>query len=436
MVINFITPTLLSPLDLTSMGDSVKRNDDSKIGCFGSGMSYAVALLLRNDVEISIDVNDEKIKRTFTFTTECKDCNYTNKSKKLIGIREYHNNVFYGYHQTSFSIELGFNWGLWMSLRELYSNSLDEKGEFEYFEGDDNPRTLSKFGTLITLKCKDDSEFAEIVKNRDRYILNPKYLLANIGEGIDIYENVERHLKIYKNTILVYEDENVVSKFCYNIPFGKIDERRILNDVYSVGSSIMDVIRTTKCEDFLRLLITPTQELDENDWLNQFTNYSNGCSKKASEIACEIYNEHADVHAPKFLLNAIRKQDDCGIPGRIIKNLNDHYWGYRTDVKIVNIPVKEIDIEDILGFPTVKDTLKSRIEALYNFSIGDVELQEAELDGAKAIFDKYKKCIILDVSFNPETDFGEFVVQYFSLTKNENIIKCLSNYIASLLRRG
>ena len=34
------------------------------------------------------------------------------------------------YHTTAFSTQLGFNWDFWMSIRELWSNCLDEGGEW------------------------------------------------------------------------------------------------------------------------------------------------------------------------------------------------------------------------------------------------------------------------------------------------------------------
>ena len=48
----------LSVLDLTTMGDSIKREDDSKIGKFDSGLKYALAILYRNNVKFRIDLQD------------------------------------------------------------------------------------------------------------------------------------------------------------------------------------------------------------------------------------------------------------------------------------------------------------------------------------------------------------------------------------------
>ena len=87
MQIHFITPTIISRLDISSMGDSSKRGDDSTIGQFDSGLKYAIALLLRDKVNMSIKTYDnDGILNTYTFSTSVKKCNNTNKEKELIDI--------------------------------------------------------------------------------------------------------------------------------------------------------------------------------------------------------------------------------------------------------------------------------------------------------------------------------------------------------------
>ena len=55
----------MSFLDVTSMGDSSKRGDTTTIGQFDSGLKYAIALLLRNNVDIRIKTDEDE----FSFST-------------------------------------------------------------------------------------------------------------------------------------------------------------------------------------------------------------------------------------------------------------------------------------------------------------------------------------------------------------------------------
>ena len=56
MKVHFITPTRISLINLTTIGDSEKREDDTKIGKFSSGQAYATALLLRDNVGMEINI--------------------------------------------------------------------------------------------------------------------------------------------------------------------------------------------------------------------------------------------------------------------------------------------------------------------------------------------------------------------------------------------
>ena len=53
--ITFQNESILSLIDLTTMGDSSKRGDSSKIGKFDSGLKYAMSILYRHGVNININ---------------------------------------------------------------------------------------------------------------------------------------------------------------------------------------------------------------------------------------------------------------------------------------------------------------------------------------------------------------------------------------------
>ena len=148
----FKTPTQLSFIDLITMGDSEKRGDNSTTGMFGSGLKYSLALLLRNNVKFEAIVTgntyiggqDRDYTEIFTPYTYVNEDEITGKSKELIGIKverdfESFNSIhcedIFEYeieenYETGFALQLGFNWELWMALREIYSNMLDEGGSY------------------------------------------------------------------------------------------------------------------------------------------------------------------------------------------------------------------------------------------------------------------------------------------------------------------
>lgn len=109
----FTSPVLID-LDLICItGASVKS--ENSIGRFGSGIKYAFAQLLRTGHEITIyrGLEEHKVRKVPT----------TLRGKEF-------DVIHVGDRSMNIATSMGPDWIEWMSLRELYSNMLDEGGEF------------------------------------------------------------------------------------------------------------------------------------------------------------------------------------------------------------------------------------------------------------------------------------------------------------------
>lgn len=445
--IHFVTPTKLSLLDISSMGDSKKRDDPTTLGTFDSGLKYAIALLLRDGVDIKIEVLgqtesrgdwDEECSEIFTFGTEMEVCERTKKEKELITINvetHYHGGTPMSQHdmrepspsnsykvKTGFAKALGFNWELWMALRELWSNMLDEKGWLE----EELPEDMEE-GTVITLSFDENNEFNNVWENKHLYI-NEKEPLYWISEDVQALENEEGYLRIYKQNILVYTDERIPSKWAYNIKFGEIDERRILSDIYSVEGQIIDEIKGTKNEEYLREIIKPQVEIKEREFLSDRSNYYKA-SDLIHDIATEVYTKYGQVDSYSWLLESIKKRKDCKIGGKIITTVEDSLWSYSSRVTVES-PAIEYPLTPDEAF----SPLQVEINKLYNFNL-DVTVKTATLKGSKVVADKYENCLIIDETFTVENNMAELVVEYIDLTKKGNVVKNLSLYILELIKK-
>ena len=329
--------------------------------------------------------------------------------------------------KTGFSTKMGIDWSLWMLLREIYSNMVDENG---YYSEDVCKHV--NFGTVIKLGFKEDSEFAEIWNNRHLYI-NEKEPLFKISDSLDILENEEKYLRIYKQNILVYKDENIPSRYAFNVKNAQIDERRILSNVYDVEGEIVSAIMRTKNEEFLREIIsTNFQTLDKEFLANRSPYYSP--SELIHDIAFEIYEANGEVKSYEWIIDGIKKLKNCRIGGKKITNVGDSLWQYSNTVTVESVPEPcsepAVEIEgEILISP-----FSAEIKKYYNFEL-DVEVTKAKLKGSKCIADKYNNCLIIDNDFNIETDFPELIVQYIDLTVKENVITAMSEYITKLLKK-
>ncbi len=453
MRVSFVTPNRISLINLTTIGDSEKRDDDTKIGQFSSGQAYATALLLRSGVMMDISIyggvkshelseyhsRDEGYMELITYTTAEEYCESTGKSKEVIQLNY---SKFYSgclgsaetFHDpsepedltinTAFALQLGYNWELWMALRELWSNMSDEGGYI--VEG----YTEIEHGTVIALEFEETNSFYEVWQNKHLYI-NENPPLYEINSSINVLENKEEYLRIYKQNILVFEDKKRKSKFAYSIKFGQIDERRILSNLYSVEQEIASAILQTTNEEFLRQIITPDFEVGNSDFLSSVSPYYN-VSGLANDIATEVYQNHGSVSSYEWLLNKVKERTDCQIGGKKIRSISDHLYNYSgtTTVKSPPMPHAEPAIETEEG--TMVTPFQAEISKHYNFTL-DVVVTKAKLGGSKVIADKYNKCIIIDEEFSVENDFPAFLVEYFDLTQEGNVVKNLSKYICKLL---
>jgi hypothetical protein len=449
MRVHFITPTRISLINLTTIGDSEKREDETKIGKFSSGQAYATALLLRDNVGIEVyvyggvDSDDNKFTEVVEYSTTNRICNSTNKSKEVIVLdyeRHFHgssgciNTFREGWTEsetieTAFALQLGYNWSLWMSYRELMSNVLDEGGYV--LEQEKYPELET--GTVITLSFNEDNQFYDVWQNRHLY-MNFGEPLYKVSSSVECLENKENYLRIYKQNILVYEDKKRPSRFAWNIKFGEIDERRILSNIYSVEQSISSAIQDTDNEDFLRAIVSPYFEVETNEFLSSNSNYSDYISDSVKKVVNQVYEEFGEVKSYSWLIDKVRKQKDCKIAGKKIKTIEDSIWSYSNTVTIETKPQPFAEPAIIVDEVEYITPFAVDIKKHYNFDL-DVEVKIAKLKGSKVVADKYEKCLIVDENFDIEKDFHTFVVEYLDLTQTGNVVENLAKYICKLLKK-
>lgn len=103
----------LDPRAMTLMGASDKRDDGEAIGFFGSGNKYALACLLRNNLDIRLFSGEREIK------IEARDTTFRDKTFKVIWVDG---------EATSITTDTGPKWRVNDAIREFWSNALDEGG--------------------------------------------------------------------------------------------------------------------------------------------------------------------------------------------------------------------------------------------------------------------------------------------------------------------
>ncbi|MEE8598706.1 MAG: hypothetical protein V3S69_04230 [Dehalococcoidales bacterium] len=182
-MITFQNRGLLEIRGINTFGVSVKPDSENPIGFFGTGLKYALAVLLREECEVTLYIGLEKLK-------------FHVREEKMRG--EAIHMVCLQSLTMPFTTELGKNWELWMAYRELAANAFDEPDNI--VTSDEAVSSAPKEGyTTFQVTSK---AFDKVHEGRESLFLSskPKYQL----EDVDIHDDVETTGWIYYRGIRVY----------------------------------------------------------------------------------------------------------------------------------------------------------------------------------------------------------------------------------------
>lgn len=192
MTIVFRNPGTLDPTSIKTFGVSSKEKPGA-IGFFGTGLKYAIAILLRHGCSIAIHTGGQR----YVFATE----------RATVRVDEFTFVTMNG-ERLAFTTELGKTWDLTGAFRELYCNCVDESGEaYEV----DNAATIGVRSdeTVITV---DGEPFLDVWAERNSIILGSDPLLKHASASIHpgpsqyLYYRGVRAMKL-----------NEASRYTYNI---------------------------------------------------------------------------------------------------------------------------------------------------------------------------------------------------------------------------
>lgn len=239
----FDTPGLLDLNAITTFGINSKPNSENPIGFFGTGLKYAIAVLVRSGCEPVLWIDNTR------YVFYVKEEQFRNKTFSFVYMRK--GNVskwFTAEHKLPFTTELGKNWDLWQAFRELHSNTLDESGstscDVRPHSGTGQP---PRGNTRILVA---DDAFAEVYDNRDDIFL-PEALTAYTYLDGDVQYFKGPSDYIYYRGLRVY-DLPKSSVVTYNIlsPVTLTEDRTLKNPGHA-DSKIMELLTHSKDREFI-----------------------------------------------------------------------------------------------------------------------------------------------------------------------------------------
>ena len=246
----FTTPMSSIPIDaFTTFGINAKpRAGGHPIGYFGTGLKYAVAIILRHGGRIQLFVDGTE----YEFYTYAKD--FRGKEFQSVRMKK-RNGVLSKWRsqELPFTTELGKNWELWQAFRELESNTRDEQGESYALAPQDDDGTdfwTNEPGTVIVVDCPGFAASADA----DEVFFDPdneRVERVHDAMSFSMYDRPSRHL--YYRGIRVYTFRHP-ARFTYDIKEGylELSEDRTAKNIWLVQWDIQRAIVNMDDEDLIR----------------------------------------------------------------------------------------------------------------------------------------------------------------------------------------
>ncbi len=225
------------------LGASTKRNDNEKIGMFGSGNKYAIASLLRKKIPF----------RIFSGLTEFEI------TTKEIKFRENEFNVIYiNGEKTSLTTDMGHEWETFFCLRELISNAIDE-GEYSISV---NNRILPEIETT-KIYIEETEEITEIFNNITKYFCFDEIPLNTFktcyGE-VSIYNHDGNEEIFYRKGIRCNKENTDKTYFRYNFDNISINESRVYDYSYEPYERVAEVLLLSEDKNIIETFIKNQDE--------------------------------------------------------------------------------------------------------------------------------------------------------------------------------
>ena len=314
----------------SKMGASSKRQDDSKIGMFGSGLKYSLAFLLRNKIPFRVFSGYREVK----FTTQ-ED---TFRGAII-------NNIFINGRETDLTTDMGMDWQHWFVIREIFCNALDESdGKIEIKNINlENAKPIEDYTTFY-IQC--DEKFTEIINNWHLYFSDKRkdYLYINEDKTDKIFLGGDSVL-IYRKGIRCFYLEKQKSIFSYDMSWIEINESRIIADEWNTKYKICNFLKSINDTSIINTILCNVNDYWEKTfyWASSF-NFSDEWLQVIGErILVPFENAGFWDEEVKILL----KEKKCIVlPHEMINGLKNSFGekvkiigeteGGKSDAKILN----------------------------------------------------------------------------------------------------
>lgn len=223
----FENPGEIDAAAIRTFGVSVKEGENP-IGFFGTGLKYAIAILLRTGHTVTVQSGLSKHRFGL------KEVSIRGQAFQVVTMDR---------QELGFTTQVGKTWELWMAYRELHCNCKDEDGTV--FLADQPPKPTAGVTRVIV----GGEDFRHEHDKRSSFILLGEPWLKL--ENCEVYEGESRGV-FYRGILVHRLPKAEISRFTYNIT-GQVDltEDRTAKHAFMFPHMIAASILTAQDEGFL-----------------------------------------------------------------------------------------------------------------------------------------------------------------------------------------
>lgn len=227
--------------------DSIKtfgvssKETPGAIGFFGTGLKYAISILLRHGCSVQIQAGDQ----TLTFSTE----------RGRVRVDEFDFVTMNG-ERLGFTTELGKTWEVWQAFREIFCNCKDENGAM--YDTDLVPGASSGMTRVIV----SGEKFHDVWSDRSSIILESTPIAKH--QAVNIHGMPSKYM--YYRGVRAYELSEP-SLFTYDIQ-RKLDlsEDRTIKYFYTAQNAIREGLLNLDSRQIIRRVVFAEKGTLEHDF--------------------------------------------------------------------------------------------------------------------------------------------------------------------------
>lgn len=216
------------------LGASNKRNDSSKIGFFGTGLKYAIAVLLREKIEFKVYSGLKEVK------ISTRQTKFLNEKIDVMTVNE---------EKTSITLDAGVDWDPWFAIREIYSNAIDEGGSMSL---DKEPQG-EKGATRIFVNTEHKA-LEEVFNDWKAFFsMNRNHRFKNInGKLLDKLPKFPEYI-VFRKGIRAYKSREH-SIFDYDLNTLDINESRVAKYSWQAQQNCSDILASADKESIKKFI--------------------------------------------------------------------------------------------------------------------------------------------------------------------------------------